>query len=93
MAEETPMEETPVVESEAPVVEETPPASPPVVEETPPAADPAPVVVELVTVRAERYRLYNPYSKTYFEERVEVADVPLDSWLTSQIEAGFITRV
>ena len=89
-------------ESQAPPAEapaaEAPPAEAPAAEapaaEAPAAEAPAePVAVEVMAVVSKRYRLYNPFTKVYFNQNEQVDEAVLDGWLQSQLDAGYIVRV
>jgi hypothetical protein len=51
------------------------------------------VAVEVMAVVSKRYRLYNPFTKVYFNQNEQVDEAVLDGWLQSQLDAGYIVRV
>jgi hypothetical protein len=79
-------------ESQAPPAE-VPAAEAPPAESSVAEAPVEPVAVEVMAVVSKRYRLYNPFTKVYFNQNEQVDEAVLDGWLQSQLDAGYIVRV
>lgn len=57
-----------------------------------PAETPPPAPLEAVKVRAVKNDFYNPFTRQTLVLNEEV-EAPLDGWLQSQLDAGFVVKV